>query len=418
MRHIYILKTIFILYLGIIPLYAEDYQIQRVEQVYKKVLERNPILKAQALRIEGLRALIDQANRIPNPNINIESENFSGSQDGFDNTENTVTLSQTIELGGKRKARKDLAKSQADLFDSVTTLKLANLMKEIQITYSKIVLFQSLYELSKEKEAFSKKILSTIKDKIKYGGILAGEQTKAEVNLNIAIVDKQKARNILEQSKGILTSFWNGNVSEIGHLEAINDNKVARISHIQEMGKTLPLQISLKRLDMSRNQLNNEKALAIPNVTFSGGYRRFEGTNDDAFVLGFSIPIPIFNRNGGEITRAKNEKEANEFEYSQKKVSIRIEISNLFKAREVLYQERDLIVNNLLPDSEKALTQIRDAYKLGRVGYLDLIDSQEIYFGVKERFVRNLFELKSNEVSIKAITGEILHLYKGIGKND
>ena len=154
--------------------------------------------------------------------------------------------------------------------------------------------------------------------------------------------------------------------------------------------------------------MNNERAQAIPDVTFRAGYRRFEELDDHAFVAGISVPLPLFNRNSGRITNTTKKFEANQAEHIGHETAIQVELDTLTQAREILIEERDAVSKHLLPDSQKALKQVREAYQLGKIGYLDLIDFHEVYFKAKEREIRNLFELKSNEVTIKAITGEIL----------
>ena len=390
---------------------AEDIPIQSIDQAYARALANHPTIKAQGLRAEGLRALVDQANLIPNPALSVESENFSGSRDGFKETENTFALSQTIELGGKRGARTSLAKNKAELFDAKANLRLANLLRDVQIAYANVILSQKLFQLTKEQEQFTRKVLDTAKEKVKHGGILAGEQTKAEIALQVISIDRQKAKNQLDQSKRLLASYWNGTANDLGVLQELDYSENSSLS-VPLLEQTLALKARSTQVSVSKSQVESERAQAIPDLMLSGGYRRFEETEDDAFVASFSIPLPFFNRNSGKITQAKKEVEASKAEYLRSETFLRAETDTLLQTREVLKRERSTILKHLLPSSEKALNQIRDAYKLGRVGYLDLIDSQQVYFGTKEREARNLFALKSNEATIKAITGEILAVIK------
>ena len=408
MRHTRNFYTFFFSFLLCTGAWAEGLPVQNIDQAYDRVLKNNSTLKAQGLRIEGLKALVDQANLIPNPELSVESENFSGSRSGFDEAENTFALSQKIELGGKRGARTSLAKSQADLFEAAAKLRLANLVRDVQIAYSNVVLSQKLFKLAHEQEQFAKNVLKTAKDKVAHGGILAGEKTKAEIALRVISIDKQKTENKLYQSKRSLASFWNGTASDVEDLtELLSDDLTTKLS-LPPLDETLTLKARSSQVSVSQRAVRNERAQVIPDITFSGGYRRFEETDDDAFVAGISVPLPFFNRNSGRITQAKKEVEANKAEYVRSETSVKAQLDNLMQTRKVLQMERATILKHLLPDSEQALTEIRKAYRLGRVGYLDLIDSQEVYFGAKEREAQNLFGLRSNEATIKAITGQIL----------
>ena len=52
-------------------------------------------------------------------------------------------------------------------------------------------------------------------------------------------------------------------------------------------------------------ELRLARAQARPNVVFGIGMRRFEETNDTALVAGFSIPLPMSDRNQGAIREAE-----------------------------------------------------------------------------------------------------------------
>src|SRR3546814_16304334 len=54
----------------------------------------------------------------------------------------------------------------------------------------------------------------------------------------------------------------------------------------------------------SRAELELERSQAIPDLTLSAGVRQFRETDDSAFLVGVSIPIPVFDRNRGAIERA------------------------------------------------------------------------------------------------------------------
>ena len=67
-------------------------------------LLHNPTLQefAWGIRISDVKTL--RAGLLPNPELDVEAENFlgSGQQRDFDQTETTVAISQLFELGGKR----------------------------------------------------------------------------------------------------------------------------------------------------------------------------------------------------------------------------------------------------------------------------------------------------------------------------
>src|SRR5262245_54365070 len=71
----------------------------------------NPALRGAPFELQALEGRRQQAAVRPNPELELEFENFAGSGalSGTDALESTLALSQLIELGGKRDARTALA---------------------------------------------------------------------------------------------------------------------------------------------------------------------------------------------------------------------------------------------------------------------------------------------------------------------
>ncbi|HEY2423708.1 MAG TPA: TolC family protein, partial [Chthoniobacterales bacterium] len=70
-------------------------------------MERSPQLAAFSWDIRAAEARLLQAKLVPNPEISWEGEDFTraGVQSATESMQNTLVLSQLIELGGKRSSR-------------------------------------------------------------------------------------------------------------------------------------------------------------------------------------------------------------------------------------------------------------------------------------------------------------------------
>ena len=75
-----------------------------------------------------------------------------------------------------------------------------------------------------------------------------------------------------------------------------------------------------------------------------------------------SIPFPVFNRNQGNIGSAKSE-------------------------LEVLASEIDILKNDIIPEDQVAYTTISEGYLNGRFTYLDVVDTQRMWFESHEQYI-------------------------------
>ena len=67
-------------------------------------LEKSPVLSSFSWDIRAAEARIIQAKLVPNPEISVEGEDFTRAdvRSATESMQNTLELSQLIELGGKR----------------------------------------------------------------------------------------------------------------------------------------------------------------------------------------------------------------------------------------------------------------------------------------------------------------------------
>ena len=81
------------------------------------------------------------------------------------------------------------------------------------------------------------------------------------------------------------------------------------VPSLEELNRRLENNPELARwtteLEQRRAALKLEKSRAIPDLTAGLGYRRLSGSDDNALVGGISIPLPLFNRNQGNIREAE-----------------------------------------------------------------------------------------------------------------
>jgi cobalt-zinc-cadmium efflux system outer membrane protein len=395
---------------------AENISAKSLEEVFERVRVNNSELKSLDLQLQGLSSMSEQAKAIPNPQLGLEIEDFSGDKDGLTETENTISISQRIELGGKRNARVEIANTNQLLNRAKIELKLSQILKEVQIAYSDVLLSEVQLSLAKEQVTFTKRILASVQEKVSFGGSLKGEQTKAEISLSLAKLDVRKLEAELVRKKLRLVAFWHGDISEIGKLSEENNFEV--LTNMGNLDSYPILRVEALRVQASEKLLKSQEALSVPDLTVSGGYRRFEEENEDAFVAGVSVPLNIFNRNQGAIENASSSLEATNVEYEGKKSALSNRLESLKQIRLILIEEFKSLNQTILPDSKRALTQMRKAYQLGRVGYLDLLDSWRLYFDTRSRVADNSHLLQINQAEISSLTGEILSRLTGDNSNE
>jgi cobalt-zinc-cadmium efflux system outer membrane protein len=139
----------------------------------------------------------------------------------------------------------------------------------------------------------------------------------------------------------------------------------------------------LARLDQARNQADLRLQIAQGKVdyTFGAEYRRQQGINGKGNMLGFffSAPIPVFNRNQGEIARARAEQEQLGKSLEALRSQIFAEVASAFEEYESTRTLLAGIEQDLLAPSEEARNTTAYVYRAGASSLIDVLDAQRAF---------------------------------------
>ncbi|MGH8222615.1 MAG: TolC family protein, partial [Woeseiaceae bacterium] len=111
----------------------------------------NPALRAVPFELQALEGRRQQAAVRPNPELGLELENFAGSGalSGTEALESTLALSQLIELGGKRDARRALADSEYEILLAEQSVQRLDVQSEVARRFLAVVAGQERLALAR-----------------------------------------------------------------------------------------------------------------------------------------------------------------------------------------------------------------------------------------------------------------------------
>lgn len=405
----------FVLFVGaVVPVEGSELnsgtdKVRSLEEAILLAFRNNPSLKALKDQSEGLKALIEQASYLPNPELELESENFGGSLDGFNESESTLALSQLIETGGKRSARVGVAKAQHELFLQQRHIESNEVIGNLKIAFFGVQQLQALQVLTSEELKIMEGMVRTVQKRVEHGAVLSAELNKAKLSLQRARIKYERTTLELNSGKLNLAAFWGGSSQDVGLLEEMQ----VVMGNIPELGeldimKTPPVEMADWKIMTAKRETDQEKARAVPDLTLSAGYRRLEETDDYAFVGALSVPLPFFDRNQGAIQSSSFNVAAEEKRKKDLKNNISAKVHGLQQELRLQVAQLKMLQGTLLPMAQKTHKAFKQAFNMGRSSYLELLDAQQNYVDTK----RELVELKF--VALKTLTD----LQKLIGTAD
>ena len=322
---------------------------------------RVTVLEADVARARGLA---EQARARPNPSINVYAENFAGDLDrnARNQQQTTFQIDQPIELGGKRSAR--IAAGEAGIVAAQARNRDGRLVYATELARA-----YAGAEIADRRIAIAEDEVEEATDDLKVARALVGagkearlRQVQAETELNTLQADLENARALKTAALARLSALAGITPPFTGLSESLLD----RLDAKPAFGPIDPMQATMVRVaeaerDAAARAVTVQQRLAIPNVTAQLGVRQLRVASGPAVVAGISVPLPLFDRNRGNISAARAELQGAE----ARAAAARLEAEAGTRAGLALVEAADARA----AAAQRTLATAQEGYRLARVAY-------------------------------------------------
>ncbi|MCX6352444.1 MAG: TolC family protein [Bacteroidetes bacterium] len=369
-------------------IYAADSLKITINQADSLFLKNNYQLLAASMEVSAQNAMIIQAKLYPNPIFSASFNAYNpGTKEYFkvgSNGEKGYQISQLILLGGKRQAQIDMAKTNAKMAE----LAFADVVRTL-----KFQLHSSLYALHQyagmlDKYTKQLVLLDTIirayevqakkgnipaKDVVRLKGVYLNLNNQRGELLKQYYDETAKVQTILQTSQFISPQIKDTTYNSF--------NKEFIVDFLVETA----LQNRPDYLMLSQNAtlagqfLNYQKKLAIPDINLMATYDQRGSAFPNEYDLGFGIPLPLWNRNQGNIKFARYKTKEAQLTQSSLKTSIESEVRSnyaLYTTTLTQYKKAESLYNS---DFETTLKGMSDNFQKRNVSLIEFVDFFEAY---------------------------------------
>ncbi|TAJ96823.1 MAG: TolC family protein [Candidatus Manganitrophaceae bacterium] len=259
----------------------------------------------------------------------------------------------------------------------------------------------------------SKQVAGIVSERVRVGKVSPIEETRANVTLSAAQIELDRVQRQLGATRNRLAAGWGSTRPQFEKVEG-DLASVSPIPTLEHLAQRLSQNPDLARwaVEISQRQamIALEKSQAIPDLFISGGVRRFTDTNDNAFVVGVTIPLPIFNRNQGRIMEAEHRLRRAEEERRAAEVRVTTALAESYRALSTSHAEVRALEANVLPGAESAFEVVNEGYRLGKFGLLDVLDAQRTLFGARAQYLSALRGYHQAVAEVEGLVGEPLNV--------
>ncbi|MCZ6778084.1 MAG: TolC family protein [Acidobacteria bacterium] len=373
-------------------------------------LLRSPDLTAFSWEKRAREARVLQARRHPNPKLEALVENLGTDRDHITGgRQTTLRLGQLIELGGKRSARMAVASLELDVAGWDYEIARINLLSRVSRSFVDVLSAQRRTALAEEAVSLAERSAGVVSERVEAGKASPIEETKASVAVATARIGLDRTRRRLEASRRTLSATWGTTSprfqSVVGDLNAIGP--VPALDLLAQLLTRHP-ELALWATEVSLRQatVDLEEARRVPDLTVAGGYQRYSlGEGADTFLVGISIPLPLFNRNRGRIEEARHQEARAEEHRRAAHLRLGLALAASYEALSSAYSEVTALRDTVLPAAQDVFDVVTEGYRLGRFGLLDVLDSQRTLFDVRHQYLRAAADYHKAVVDVERLIG-------------
>jgi cobalt-zinc-cadmium efflux system outer membrane protein len=349
-----------------------------LDQTLALAAGHHPRLRGAAWRLRASTARRAGVGRMANPTASFDVENLGGDA-GDDVYEVTATLGQTIELGGDRRARGDVAEAAERVAWSELSAEEREVLAEVAERYLRTWELQQRVHQLTEAERLAGRSIAAAAERFRAGAGPAVEQTRAEAVQAQRRSERIRAIAELSASRLRLAAVWGATEAHFDSLALAMPRRVGLppATDLDSLLDAHPRQQSAAAgIGLEGARVREARAARTPDLDLSGGVRRLGAGDVTTFVFGASIPLPIWNAQHGSVDAAEAERQAAFARAREVALELRGSLRAAVEHYQAAQESYELVAGTLVPRSEEVVRQLTVGYRSGRFSSLEYLEGQ------------------------------------------
>lgn len=373
---------------------------------YADILEVKYDIKAAQAGVCARDSERVQARALPNPIFNANLDSI-GTRSGDDENELFVGITQLVEFGGKRPARIGVACANRTASEWNVELQKNELYANLLHSFITVAAAQERLALAHGQQKLAEQIALSVSAKAANGKTSGIDEKKALVSSKAVQLEYLRQQAQLKKAKRELMAFWDscppcfeGVIFVLYELSPLPD--YCCLSAL--IPDTPRMALAQAEASIACNVIALERANAVPDVAFQVGVSTEKFVQQPALYVGIEVPLPIFDRNRGNIARAGYEQMQAVYRQLDIENELEADLSIVYEEWQSAYEQAQTIKESILPAADEAFHLAQTSYEEGKFDYLNLLDARRTLFDVQQKYLDAVEEYHHKRAEVIRIT--------------
>lgn len=388
------------------------------EQAVVRALQRNPGLNSARTTIDRAQALYQQSGRWANPELSID---YATDETFNDEGEYGVAVGfeQRFPVTNRLRLQQALAQDEIELAKAEVANQVRLLTRAVEATVARSSALERQMALRDERLALGHKFVEFMETRFATGEVSSLETNQLQIELYAIDQEKQELSNELMLEHAKLKQLIGADVDTELLLEHEFElpatapllaglTRETLQQHPEYRMKSLLYRISDKRISVAKAERWADVAVRVF-FEEERGVDDPEGLGTDRFFgVGVSIPLPLLDRNEGDILASRAEQRQIKYELERVELEVRSEARTQGLRAKSLYTQAREYEQNLTQLILKNLDEMNAAYSAGQISLAELFRSQEQGLRVQSAHLVRVHDFEQAMIQWKAATAQAL----------
>jgi cobalt-zinc-cadmium efflux system outer membrane protein len=366
----------------------------------------NPEISVALREQEATEGARIQAGVRHNPYISSEIQDTRS-----DTQQITLQFNQEIELGNKRESRLALA----DILHTKATAELDALKATIHANtvnaFYEVLVAQERLALSKSSFEVANAAVNAATKRVNAGKSSPVEETKSNIAASSAKIELNQSNSQLNSARKRLSALC-GNpflVFEQAYGDVENIPLVPSLENLLALLENAPA-IEIANLEVSARGGSTKlaRSQSTPNITISAGIVHNQELGLNQAIVGLSAPIPVFDRNQGNVQEAVSLEYKAQDELIALKTQLATKLAGEHERLSVARLSAISLREEILPGAQNAFEAANKGFNAGKFNFLDVLDAQRTLFQAKSQYIQVLLDAHQAIAEIESILGHVV----------
>jgi len=380
-----------------------------------KAQAESPRLSAldQQVKADGAMMLVDEG--YANPRLSGQIEDFLGTGVArrVDSTQVTVALSQELQLGGKPTARYSVKRARRNISRLQYRLVEHELKTAVAMAFLNVLAEQERLKNAQNMSALARQTAMVVNYQVEAGKASPIEADKAAIAQSLRDLSLEESRASLRVARQALAEVCGqdapffeevrGSLDQVPELPALT----ALRAHAERHPALL---LQKAKGELERSLVTLDQARRVPDLTVSLGARWINATHDRALVAGVEMPLPVIDRQRGLVQAGRHLTIMSERLLQLERLTHSQARTQGYQRLVVAHRRALMLRNQVSPKVRATYEAVREGYRIGRFGYLDLLDAQKALFDVEEQALNAVVAYHRTYIELSREAGSSLAL--------